>query len=182
MITTSAMSVAPNRGRQRKVLPLNAFTATSAALAGPHIGNAVDRDDAIEADADAAEQSPRRLAAAGGAPVEDVVGQQNACDRLTEHAPIRATLKLDLHFGTRTGVNRVVLGWHSPCGHAASSRYGARLARSSANGAGSSGAVVWPSWASRISAETTDRPMPAPSCPVTWNRPDTRWSGPITGR
>src|SRR5262249_28357313 len=157
--------------------PLNVFTATSAALAGPHIGNAVDRDDAIEADADAAEQTPGRLAAAGGAPVEDVVGQQNACDRLTEYAAVSATLKPDFDLGARTGANRVVFGWHSPCGHAASSRYGARLARSSANGAGFSGAVVFLSWASRISAETTDRPMPAPSCPVTWNRPDTRWSG-----
>src|SRR5262245_11347563 len=120
MITTSAMSVAPNRGRQRKVLPLNVFTATSTALAGPHIGNAVDRDDAIEADADAAEQTPGRLAAAGGAPVEDVVGQQNACDRLPEYAAVSATLELDFDLRRRTGPDRVVFGWHCPCRHAAS--------------------------------------------------------------
>ena len=51
--------------------------------------------------------------------------------------------------------------------HAASWRWGASVERFSANGVGSNGATDWVSWASRMSAETTDRPIPAPSWPVT---------------
>jgi parvulin-like peptidyl-prolyl isomerase len=105
MINTSAMSVPPNGGGQREVLSLNVFAAASAALAGPDVGNAVDGNDAIEADANAAEQSSRRLAAAGGAPVENVVGQQNARDRLTEYAAVCASLEFNLDVGRRPGAD-----------------------------------------------------------------------------
>lgn len=77
------------------MLPFNGFAATSAALAGPHIGDAVHGDNAVEAHAYAAEQSARALVRARGTPVEDIVGEQDAGDGLSEDATVGAPVEFD---------------------------------------------------------------------------------------
>src|SRR4051812_33863588 len=149
------------------MLPLHVFTAMRQSLAGADVGDAVHAEHTVETDADAAEQSPWGLADAGGAPVNDVVGQQNARDRLAEHTPVRVAVEVDLDRRRWLGPERVLRWRDGARAHAASWRWGASVERFSANGVGSNGATDWVSWASRMSAETTDRPIPAPSWPVT---------------
>src|SRR3954447_19929125 len=123
------------------MLPLNVFTAMRQSLAGADVADAVHADHTVETDADAAEQSPRRLVDAGGAPVNDVVGQQNARDRLAEHTAVGAALEFDLHRRRRLGPDRVLRGRNGARAHAASWRWGTKVERFSANGVGSNGAT-----------------------------------------
>ena len=114
------------------------------------------------------QNSPRGgLVDAGGPPVQDVVRQQNSGDRLAEHTAVGVALEFDLDRCLRLWPDRVLRWRDGARAHAASWRWGASVERFSANGVGSNGATDWVSWASRMSAETTDRPIPAPSWPVT---------------
>ena len=149
------------------MLPLNVFAAADPPLAGADVGDAVHAEHTVETDSDAAEQSPWGLADAGGPPVEDVVRQQNSGDRLAEYTAVCAALEFDLDRRRRLGPDRVLRWRDGARAHAAFWRWGTSVERFSANGVGSNGATDRVSWASRMSAETTDRPIPAPSWPVT---------------
>src|SRR5437899_3068238 len=93
----------------RSLLGLDLIARVRLDQAGPAVGLAIDRDQAVETHADAAENTARRPAEAGTAPRAVPVGDQGGADALTglrvNHAIVEAELEAHGTSSKRSGRN-----------------------------------------------------------------------------
>lgn len=156
------------------ILPVENFPTYGPTQARPDIAAPIDRDETVETNPNSAEGPARTSIDRGRSPVEHPVGEQDSGHRLSSDAYVLTSFEDDRH-----AVGRPRLRWVGPWldpirRHGTDPRCGRNDGRSTAKGASSNGRSVPVTCACTRSAETSDKPIPAPSCPVTWNKPGRR--------
>src|SRR3954468_15073922 len=133
---------------------------------------AVDGHQAVEADADAAEDPARATFPAGGAPRGDARRPQRGGDGLAGQRLDLPTVEGDGEGGTGLGAHQLQrvheASLESESASESESESGKRSGRKGARS--SSGACPASTWAINRPVPV-DSPMPAPSCPQAWNSP-----------